>query len=117
MWRNHSTGHVGWWEMHNGTATWRSMAISGLDYKAVGIGDFNGDGTSDILWRDDVIWQSRVVGDCNGSPAWHYLGVSAVEQRVVGIGDFDGNGTSDVLWRDASNGYVGWWEMNNGTVT
>ena len=51
MWRNHSTGHVGWWEMHNGTATWRSMAISGLDYKAVGIGDFNGDGTSDILWR------------------------------------------------------------------
>ena len=30
------------------------MATSGVDYKVVGIGDFNGDGSSDVFWRNDL---------------------------------------------------------------
>jgi hypothetical protein len=32
LWRNNSSGHVGWWEMHNGTPTWHDLGGSGIDH-------------------------------------------------------------------------------------
>jgi hypothetical protein len=73
--------------------------------------DFNGDGESDIAWRDtggDVaVWlmngtqtiQSKVVGPVP-------LAVSIVGQR-----DFNGDGKADLLWRDTS-GNITMWFMN-----
>ena len=73
--------------------------------------DFNGDGYSDILWRDtsgnvaiwlmnDTIIQSAaVVGNVPSSWA------------IVGQRDFNGDGKADILWRN-SNGDVGIWLMN-----
>jgi hypothetical protein len=29
LWRNDFSGHVGWWEMHNGTQTWHDLGSSG----------------------------------------------------------------------------------------
>jgi subtilase family serine protease len=73
--------------------------------------DFNGDGKSDILWRDtsgDVaIWFM------NGAQM-QYAGVGNVPPNVwsiVGTGDFIGDGKSDILWRDTS-GNVAIWYMN-----
>jgi FG-GAP-like repeat len=73
--------------------------------------DFNGDGKSDILWRntnsDLAIWlmNGTVISsgvDTGGVPlAW----------TVVGQRDFNGDTKSDILWRN-TNGDVAIWLMN-----
>ena len=77
--------------------------------------DFNGDGFSDILWRDtggDVaMWfmngatVSSFAGLGNITPSW----------TIVGQRDFNGDGKSDILWRNA-NGEVAIWLMNGSQV-
>ena len=75
--------------------------------------DFNGDGMSDILWRNSndgrtVVWQMNgfekeaadIVGNVPGD--WF----------VEDIGDFDGDGNSDILWRNAWTGTTSIWQMN-----
>jgi hypothetical protein len=75
--------------------------------------DFNGDGTSDVFWRNDAnghvgVWEMR-----DNKQAWLDLGGSGVDHKVAGVGDFNGDGTSDLFWRDDSTGHVGIWEMHN----
>jgi hypothetical protein len=75
-----------------------------------GIADFNGDGYSDILWRDRdgqvSFWymqHSTLVGDAESGgkdpvPEW----------EIQDIGDFDGDGCADILWRHV-NGSLAMW--------
>jgi hypothetical protein len=49
FWRNNTTGHTGIWSINNGAPTWIDLGGSGADHKVAGIGDFNGDGTADVL--------------------------------------------------------------------
>jgi hypothetical protein len=77
--------------------------------------DFNDDGTSDILLRNDngavALWElkgGQVVAGTSlerASPDWH----------IAATGDFNGDAMSDILWRD-DNGAVGIWELNRGQV-
>jgi Ca2+-binding RTX toxin-like protein len=78
--------------------------------------DFNGDGTSDILWRNAsgvvAIWE---MGDGyrTGTTAFADPGGT---WGISGVGDFNADGTSDILWRNAS-GVVAVWEMGDGHRT
>jgi hypothetical protein len=89
----------------------------------VGLGDFNGDGKTDILWRDTsgnvAIWEMNGTSLLIGSSS--FVGNVPASWSIVGTGDFNGDGKSDILWRDTS-GNVAIWEMNgtnvlNGTAT
>jgi hypothetical protein len=79
--------------------------------------DFNGDGRSDILWRNTnaggvVEWlmnATSVIG--SGSP-----GGAASPWTIAGAGDLNGDGTSDIVWYNASSGAVVVWLMNGTTV-
>src|SRR5262249_17627638 len=68
----------------------------------VGTGDFNGDGKSDILWRDTsgnvAIWLM------NGAQVTQSAGVGSAPTSwsIAETGDFDGDGKSDLLWQDTS---------------
>ena len=73
--------------------------------------DFDGDGKSDILWRNS---DGRVaVWLMNGMAAKSEAVVSPVtaDWTNVGMGDFDGDGKSDILWRN-SDGRAAIWLMN-----
>ncbi len=77
--------------------------------------DFNGDGKSDLLWRDSndgavSIWEMS-GGAILASASW---GVSK-EWTIAGASDFNGDGKSDILWRDI-NGMVSIWQMNGLTI-
>ncbi len=76
----------------------RVVPVQGAD------SDFNGDGFSDILWRNasngrNIIWRSG-----NGSAQTELGLVSDQNWQVVGDGDFNADGISDILWRNASTG-------------
>ena len=73
------------------------------------IGDYNGDGKSDIFWRNastgaDVIWRSAIASTQQGVAA-----VPDTNWSVVARGDFDGSGRADVFWRNASTGANAIW--------
>jgi hypothetical protein len=79
--------------------------------------DFNGDGKSDILWRDSatgevIIWlMDGTTIASSGSP-----GAPGSDWSIQGIGDFDGDGKSDILWRDTATGETAIWLMNGTTI-
>src|SRR5262249_26234686 len=127
IWRN-TSGEVAEWQM-NGAA----IAVSGdlnaagsavrpdASWSVAGVGDFNADGKSDLLWRNSngslVEWlmdgtsiaASGVVPSA-GKPvspdaSWH----------VVEIGDFNLDARTDILWRN-DNGTLAEWMTNGNRI-
>jgi FtsP/CotA-like multicopper oxidase with cupredoxin domain len=79
--------------------------------------DYNGDGKSDIAWRDSsgnvAIWEMNGTSILN-QPNSFVANVPG-NWSIVGIADFNGDAKSDILWQD-TNGNVAIWEMNGTTV-
>ena len=79
--------------------------------------DFNGNGKSDILWRNGnavAMWLMN-----GGTIATNGLVVNnpvLSTWSIVGQRDFNGDGKADILWRD-TNGYIAVWLMNGGTIS
>jgi poly(3-hydroxybutyrate) depolymerase len=79
--------------------------------------DFNGDGFSDVAWRDTsgniAIWLMNGTEVLNQNSSF-VAGVTG-QWAIVGQRDFNGDGKADLLWHDTS-GNVAIWEMNGTTV-
>jgi hypothetical protein len=78
--------------------------------------DFEGNGTSDILWRgadgNVAIWEMNGLSvAASGLPGF----ADPTNWTIAGTGDFDGDGRADILWRDAA-GDVAIWDMNGTSV-
>jgi hypothetical protein len=80
----------------------------GREWQVHGVGDFNGDGRSDILWRRTDgqvgIWYMAGgvwVGDT-------YPGGAGLAWNIQGTGDFDADGRSDILWRHTDGQLAIW---------
>jgi hypothetical protein len=90
------------------------VANPGGTWTVAGTGDFDGDGMSDIVWRDSsgntAVWLMNganiaMAGGLGNIAAW----------SIVQIGDYNGDGMSDLLWRDG-NGNTAMWFMNGVTI-
>jgi hypothetical protein len=81
---------------------------AGTSWHAIGTGDFNGDGLSDILWRNDNGTIREWLGQSDGTFIGNTANVNFVPPtgaHVVAIGDYNGDAIDDILW------------SNNGTIT
>jgi len=124
LWQKNSDGHVNLWLSVNGSNTLTStttLSYTVIDLGFVAgwtpvVGDFNGDGKSDILWQkasDGHVSLWFMNGGALLSPPVDF-GFVAGWAPVVG--DFNGDGKSDVLWQKASDGRVNVWLMNGGAL-
>jgi hypothetical protein len=79
--------------------------------------DFDGDGKSDIAWRDTsgntAIWEMNGTAVTNQNSS--FVADVSGQWAIVGQRDFNGDGKADLLWRDTS-GNVAIWEMNGTSV-
>ncbi len=80
----------------------------------VGVADFDGNGTPDLVWQDPVsgtvqVWYlggaggNQILGAANlaGSNSW----------RVVSIADFNRDGQPDLMWQDPVSGSTQIWYL------
>ncbi len=122
LWHNPSSGEVGIW-LVNGTTVTRGFDLEwnvpGTTWQVRGTGDFNGDGSADILWHNATTGQLSVWylsgGHIIGSAALSRTSVGTANS-VMGTGDFDGDGNVDVLWHNPTTGVVSVWLMRGTTV-
>src|SRR5579863_1324592 len=121
LWQN-ANGQVAIWEL-NGTAKipGGSQILPynpGPGWQAIGTGDFNNDGHSDILFQNATsgqvaIWDmngTSIIGggavSANPGPAW----------RAIGTGDFNGAGDSGILFQNTASGQVAIWDMDGTAI-
>jgi len=88
-----------------------TIAVNGFNWQVDGTGDFNGNGTQDILQhRIDLANGSMTLRSLEMTPgavqvqATPTLGVIGANIQVDGVGDFNGNGTADILVHSDAGG-------------
>jgi len=105
-WVTDDTGHVTGWE---------TVGQFDADTQILGLGDFNGDGQTDLLLRNvnGAVGCYFTGGETTG---WNYFQSLGDEWHLDAIGDLNGDGRSDVvLSHDA--GFAGsWLTQGDGTV-
>ena len=129
LWRN-TSGEVAVWLM-NGTAiagggdlTSAGIAVMpDASWSVAGIGDFNNDGSSDVLWRNTSgeLTEWRMNGSTIASSGDITFNGTAVSPdatwNIVEIGDFNGDGRSDILWRSNTTGALAEWVMRASSLS
>ncbi|MCW3095456.1 MAG: hypothetical protein JWL77_1074 [Chthonomonadaceae bacterium] len=120
--QSRSSNQIAFWYA-NGT---NSATISGGDYvsinplagwKVVGVGDFNGDGKSDLVFQNQSSNQVS-IWFMNGPT---YQGgvllpfTPPVGWTVAGVGDFNADGFPDLVFQNQSTGQLALWYMNGTT--
>ena len=128
LWRN-ANGTLIDWSMNGAQVTSSHLltfqgnsAVPNASWTIAGIGDFNGGGSSEIMWRNAN--GTLIDWTMNGSTITSSQGVTLngtpvmpdASWSIAGIGDFSGDGKSDILWRNA-NGSLIEWTMNGSQIT
>jgi hypothetical protein len=90
----------------------------GLEWKVAGFGDFNGDGTTDMMLRNINTGGFEVYDINNGHvTSANSLGAVGNEYQVAGFGDFNGDGTTDMMLRNVNTGTFELYDINNNMIT
>ena len=107
---NATTGVVGAWVTNaSGVSGWQTIGSFDPTSQVLGVGDFNGDGVSDLVLRSaggDV--GCYLGGTSTLSGGWHYFGGLGPEWSIAGIGDLNGDGFDDLVLAHQA-GYTGAW--------
>ena len=92
---------------------WATVETFNADTQVVGLGDFNGNGQSDLLLRSE----NGAVG-CfftNGE-GWNYFQSLGDEWKLSAIGDFNGDGRADVVLKHDAGFAGSWLTQADGTI-
>src|SRR5262249_48841305 len=116
VWRNPSNGDVQIWIMNAaGTGVQSAVYVGSVntDYKIEGVGDYNGDGREDIIWRGQTSG-GVVVWIMNGATVQSVISLGSVVNtyHIEAVGDLNGDGKAHIVWRRQADRAVIVWLTN-----
>ncbi|WP_207146301.1 FG-GAP-like repeat-containing protein [Chromatium okenii] len=111
------------WTLTTGASGEGTDLLTGIEWLQFGDGtmrrltlapaDFNGDGVSDILWRNSATSANAVWKSGNSATKQTVTTQADKNSQVAGVGDFNGDGVSDILWRNGNTGANVIWKSGN----
>ena len=111
-----STGNViGAWVTDDSgkVAGWQTVGEFDANTQVLGLGDFNGDGQTDLLLRNTNGAVGCYLTDGTG---WNYFQSLGDEWSICGIGDFNGDGRDDVVLKHDAGFAGSWLTQTDGTM-
>ena len=80
--------------------------------------DFDGNGKSDIVWRnsatgDNAVWLMNGAAVASSTT---FSTIADFAWSIAGVGDFDGDGKADILWRNGTAGVARIWLMGGSAI-
>ncbi|MEA5570640.1 FG-GAP-like repeat-containing protein [Calothrix sp. UHCC 0171] len=119
LWRNYSSGENAIWMMDglqplSAESRQFITRVEDIHWKIIAAADFNGDGKSDILWRNSKTGENAVWFMNDFQLDGQFLEYRTIDTDwvMVDAGDFDADGKSDILWRNSKTGENAIWLMN-----
>jgi sRNA-binding regulator protein Hfq len=95
----------------------KAVGTVGLEWTFSGVGDLNGDGRPDLVFRrgDGMLALYQIGGTLPTVQAAALLGPIGIEWKLVGVGDLDGDGKADLVFR-RTDGALLIYRMNGFTI-
>ena len=128
LWQNSSTGQLDIWIMNGSTISSSAEVTAGgvavrpdQSWSVIGVGDFNHDGNSDLLWRNSngSLAEWLMNGTTVASSGFvNFNGVAIAPDatwHIAQAGDYNGDGNDDIVWRN-DNGSMAVWLMNGTSI-
>jgi hypothetical protein len=124
LWRHQATGDLYVWFLDGAVTKSASYltprSFADTQWQIRGVGDFSGDGWTDLLWQHQTtgelyVWFMNGTVVTGGS----YLTPSRftdTQWQIRGVADFNKDGKPDILWHHQGNGELYVWYLS-GTVT
>ena len=83
------------------------LGAIGAEWKPVGVGDFNGDGRADMIFRrsTDGMLALYLMNGFQFIGA-QLLGALGLDFNLIGLGDINGDGRADMLFRRVGDGLL-----------
>lgn len=125
VWRDYANLSLTIWnnvsefdEELNRIPTLYNTTVDDAMWRVHAIGDVNGDGRPDLIWRHNVSGQNAAwLWDGHGFGEQPFpLSTLPPDWKLQGAGDINGDGRADLVFRNYRFGYVQAWKMNGTAV-
>lgn len=119
FWRNYKTGENQVWYNNNNGNNFTKTNLIRVDPQTLGywdfkVGDFDGDGKHDLMWRNYTNGQNAIWTIEGQEVTGRFLYTLDRENLKYDflIGDFNGDGKTDLFWRHYQTGVNAVWLMD-----
>jgi hypothetical protein len=121
IWHNTSTGRLFIWFLDPDGYRKGTQAVSDVNlattWQVDAVGDINGDGVPDVLWRNRdsnraYVWFLASDGTRDSHGPLYDLNLPA-GWEIAGLADVDTDGTPDIVWRNRNSNRAYIWFLNS----